>query len=109
MSRVIEFHYYCDNYKAAKHPQRTPGDTVMLWAPAKEAVVEVEVCEDCQSTLTIPEAAALADAFGRPPTPAEEDPDLVCPLGCNNSRPFKDKGGRTRHMTRMHPEWEASA
>lgn len=105
--KVIEFHYYCDNAKTAKHPPRAvEGDTVMVWSPEQGQVVELDLCDDCLEVLTLPQITALAETLGREIAEPEVDPELSCPLGCNDSRPFKNKGGRTRHMTRKHPDWE---
>ena len=104
MSRIIAFHYYCDNGKAAKHlPRTVEGDTVLVYSPKQEQTVELDVCDECLSHLTYPEVTALADVLGREIVAPEFDPELVCPHGCQNSMPFKNKAGKTRHMTRKHP------
>lgn len=104
------FHYWCDN-RAAKHPPRTiEGDTLLVYSPSKEKVVEVDVCETCQQKLTFAVAQELADTYGRDQTPNGIDPALCCPLpDCKRSnQPFKDKAGRARHLTRAHPEYEVA-
>lgn len=106
MSREIRFEYYCDN-KAAKHPSRTASaDTIMVYSPKHQAVRELEVCDPCLDHLTHREVTDLVDRFGREIAEPEFDPELVCPLGCNHGHPFKNRAGRTRHMTTKHPDWE---
>lgn len=106
MSRVLVFHYYCDNWESGRHkPNAVVGDTVLVYSPKQEQVVELEVCDDCLNDMNLPQITELADRLGREIEEPEYDPELVCPFGCNNSKPYGDKGGRTRHMTRKHPDW----
>lgn len=105
MSKVLEFHYYCDNFKAAEHqPQAVEGDTVLVYSPKKRHVVELDICEECLGLLTLPEIDVLADDLGREISEPGQDTSLVCPYGCQDSRPFKSIGGKNHHMTRKHPE-----
>lgn len=107
MSKVLEFHYYCDNFKAAEHQPRTvEGDTVLVYSPKKGQVVELDLCGECLGLLTLPEIDVLADSLGREIADPEVDASLVCPYGCQDGRPFKSKGGLNHHMTRKHPDHE---
>lgn len=102
----MTFTYFCDNGKVAKHlPMTVEGDTVLVYSPKQEKVVEMEICDPCLDVLRLPEISALADEMGREITEPDIDPLLVCPYGCNGSRPFKNPAGRTRHLTRKHPDW----
>lgn len=106
--KEMVFHFWCDN-PAAKHPKRSvEGDTLLVFSPAKQHVVEVDVCEVCQKKISLADAQTLADTFGREQTPDEINPALCCPIsGCPRSiKPFKNVGGRTRHLTTRHPEYE---
>lgn len=108
MSRVISFNYFCDNWEqATKHqPNSVPAETVMVFSPKHGQVVELDVCDTCLSKLNHPQITDLADRYGREIEEPEYDPELICPLGCNHSKPFKSKSGKSRHMTVQHPEWE---
>lgn len=104
MSRVMQWLYYCDNRPQHK-ADKVDADTVLVYSPKQQQVVELEACDDC---LSLPHRVVtdLADEYGREIVP-ETDPTLLCPIGdCSRSKkPFKDKGGRTRHLTRAHPEY----
>lgn len=104
MSKVMRFDYYCDNRDAHKM-NTVEGDTVLVYSPKQEQVVEMEACDPCLS-LPHTEVRDLADRYGREIRP-ELDPALACPIAeCPRSKkPFKDKGGRTRHLTRAHPDY----
>lgn len=105
MARVMWFRYFCDNWKDAGHePQAVEGDTVLVYSPKQGQVVELDICDPCLAGLNLPGITALADTLGREIAEPEIDPGLVCPYGCQNSEPFKNKGGLTRHLTRKHPE-----
>lgn len=104
MSRVVEIHYYCDR-KAAKHkPKTAVGETLLVWQREKERLMEIDICDPCQTKLTDVEVQEIALNFGREPVTPEQDPELACPFGCNNGRPFKSKSGKSRHMTVTHPD-----
>lgn len=111
MSRVISFNYFCDNWESAtKHqPNSVPAETVMVYSPKQQQVVEVDVCEACLDRLNHSQITDLADRMGREIEEPEYDPELVCPFGCNGSKPYKTKGGRSRHMTVQHPDWVPEA
>jgi hypothetical protein len=101
--------YWCDN-QAAKHPPRTvEGDTVLVYDIKKAEVREVDVCEPCLTGMTVPQMQDLVNTFGREQTSVETDPALCCPLpDCDRSnKPFKNPAGRARHLTRVHPEYQA--
>jgi hypothetical protein len=105
MSKVMRFDYYCDNRDAHK-ANTVPADTVLVYSPKQEQVVELEACDDCLG-LGFNSVTDLADRYGREIKP-ETDPALACPIAdCSrNKKPFKDKGGLTRHLTRIHPEYD---
>lgn len=106
--KELVFHYWCDN-SAAKHPRHTvEGDTLLVHSPAKNEVVEVDLCETCQGKLSYADVRNLADTLGREQTPDEINPALCCPIvGCDRTnKPFKNAAGRARHLTRVHPEYE---
>lgn len=103
--RWIRFEYYCDN-EAAGHQQMTVvADTLLVYSPKAQQVVELDVCDECLVGITHEEMVVLADKFGREIVDPSQDPELTCPLGCQNGRPFKDAAGKKRHMTRKHPEF----
>lgn len=105
MARVITVNYFCDR-KAAKHPQNTvEGETLLVWQRQKEMLIQIDVCEPCQGRLTDAEAQELALLYGREPISPEEDPELVCPFGCQHGKPYKSAAGKGRHMQSAHPEW----
>lgn len=106
MARMIEFHYYCDNADAKHPPRSATADTVLVYSPKHQQVREMEICDECLATLTLPEITTLVDALGREIDSPETDPTLVCPYGCNEAKPFKNPGGLTRHLTRKHPDHE---
>lgn len=108
MSKELVIRYWCDN-KAAKHPPRTvEGDTLLVYSPEKEQVLEIEICDSCLSKISHVQMQELVNTYGREQTPDEVSLDLLCPVvGCKRStEPFKDKAGRTRHLTRVHPEFD---
>lgn len=106
--KVIAFHYYCDNRDAGHPPQTIEGDTVLVYSPKHEQVLELDLCDTCLGELTLPNLTALADSWGREISEPEVDTDLICPFGCNDSRPYKSIGGKRHHMTRKHPDWVES-
>lgn len=107
MARELVIKYWCDN-KSAKHPPRTvEGDTILVYSREKGEVVELEICDACLSKITDAEMQILATTFGRQQDPEEIDIDRLCPvMGCKKAgKPFADKAGKNRHMTRVHPDW----
>jgi hypothetical protein len=110
MSKEMVIHYWCDNAKVAGHlPRSTEGDTIMVYDRQHMKVVEIDICDPCLSDMTDSQMQALAITLGRDPVVPELDPELCCPLiECSRHlKPFKDKAGKARHMTRTHPEWVA--
>lgn len=105
MAKMMQFVYFCDNGKDAGHPKMTvEGDTVLVWSPKQAQVVELDLCDECLEGLNLHGITALADALGREIPEPEIDTALICPFGCNDSKPFKSMGGRNLHMTRRHPD-----
>lgn len=107
MSKVMRFDYLCDN-RDAHGRDKVEADTSLVYSFKQQQVVEVEVCDDCLANLTHPEVVDLADRYGREIPEPEVDATLVCPIAdCpRHLKPFKDRGGRTRHLTRTHPDYE---
>lgn len=108
MSRELVLKYWCDN-KAADHPKRTvEGDTILVYDRTHGEVREIELCDDCLSTITDHQMQEVVSVYGREQTDGVDSMMLVCPVvGCKRSTvPFKDAAGRRRHLTRMHPEFD---
>lgn len=106
MSRQITVNYFCDNAAAEHEPRTVEGDTYLIYSPKQSQVVEVDVCDPCVSGIPYAQMQEIADLYGRKQTDAEVDPSLVCPhTDCKrHTEPFKDEGGKHRHLTRAHGE-----
>lgn len=104
MARVVNVEYYCDRTAARHAPFSTPADTLTVYQRQKRKLVEIDICEACQSRLTDAEAQEIALTKGRDLTVPELDPDLLCPHGCNKHKPYKSQASLERHLARKHPE-----
>lgn len=102
--KVPRWDYLCDNTEV-HGDERVPADTVNVWSPQQGQVVELEVCDNCLASISHAQITTLADEKGREIYAPDAHPELVCPYGCQNYRPFANQAGLSRHLTVKHPEW----